>query len=258
MKKLISILLTIAMMTALAACGNKTNTNTEENPDNVVVDVEKNEKDDIDATEADIKDNAEADNNKPATKPTEKPAENQTHYPNQPVENKPAENKPTENKPAENPTEKPVESKPAEEPAEKPAENKPAAPATLGNKLLAEFKAKASGMDTEALANALVSSSFIEFSGMAMAVEEGLLTGFGNTEIKGFKSGAVFAPMIGSIPFVGYVFELENASDVSSFIANLKSTANLRWNVCTEAEEMVTGSVGNKVFFVMCPTDFED
>ena len=63
--------------------------------------------------------------------------------------------------------------------------------------------------------------------------------------------------MIGSIPFVGYVFELEDASSVDSFISTLKDNADLRWNICVAADEMVTGSVGNKVFFVMCPTSLE-
>jgi len=65
-------------------------------------------------------------------------------------------------------------------------------------------------------------------------------------------------PMMGSIAFVGYVFELEDGADVSAFINNLRSSANMRWNICVEAEEMVTGSVGNKVFFVMCPKTLEE
>ena len=39
---------------------------------------------------------------------------------------------------------------------------------------------------------------------------------------------------------------------------DLKANANLRWNICTTADEMVAGSVGNKVFFVMCPTEFTE
>ena len=54
--------------------------------------------------------------------------------------------------------------------------------------------------------------------------------------------------MIGSIPFVGYVFVLEDGTDKTEFISNLKENANLRWNICVEAEEMVTGVAGNKVF----------
>ena len=92
----------------------------------------------------------------------------------------------------------------------------------------------------------------------AMEVEPGLLSGFDNYEVTGFKSGATFGPMIGSIAFIGYVFELEDGVSASDFIANLRSNANLRWNICVEAEEMVTGSSGNKVFFVMCPKEFDE
>ena len=91
-----------------------------------------------------------------------------------------------------------------------------------------------------------------------MPVEEGLLSGFDNAEIKGFKKGAVFMPMIGSIAFVGYVFELESASETSAFISMLKKNANPRWNICVEADETVAGSYGNKVFFVMCPKSLEE
>jgi len=92
----------------------------------------------------------------------------------------------------------------------------------------------------------------------AMEVEPGLLSGFDNAEITGFKSGAVFQPMIGSIAFIGYVFELEDGVSASDFIATLKKNANLRWNICVEAEEMVAGSSQNKVFFVMSPKHFEE
>jgi len=134
-------------------------------------------------------------------------------------------------------------------------------PDTLGYKLYADFKARLeANADATAieLAEGIMTNELILFMGGTMPVEPGLLSGFDNAEIKGFKSGAMFAPMIGSIPFVGYVFELENAGDASSFIANLKKNANLRWNICVEAEEMVTGSQGNKVFFVMCPTSLEN
>ncbi len=257
MKKLISILLVVAMMAAFAACGNKTNTDLPES--SVTEDV----KDNVDITEDEIKDNKDdelaVDDKKPTQPAENKPAENKPAE-NKPVENKPAENKPVENKPVEN---KPAENKPVEnKPAEKPVENKPAetptAPATLGNKLLAAFQANAASKSGEDLANAIISIPEIEFSPVVMPVEEGLLNGFGNNEIKGFKSGTIFAPMIGSIAFVGYIFELENAADTASFISNLRSSANLRWNVCTEADEMITGSNGNKVFFVMCPTDFNE
>lgn len=129
---------------------------------------------------------------------------------------------------------------------------------TLGNKLLSEFKSVAGSGSALAVAEKLSAYSELGVLPMgAMEVEPGLLTGFDNAEIKGFKEGAMFAPMMGTIPFVGYVFTLEDGADVSSFIATLTSNANRRWNICTEAEETVTGSSGNKVFFVMCNKSLE-
>ena len=97
---------------------------------------------------------------------------------------------------------------------------------------------------------------FLSYQLSVMPVEAGYLPGF-TTEIGGFKSGAMFAPMIGSIPFVGYVFELESEDDVEAFLTTLKDTSDPRWNVCVEADETVMGNYGTKVFFVMCPTSIE-
>ena len=128
--------------------------------------------------------------------------------------------------------------------------------ATVGQTLLADFKADNKGTPEE-IAQRLITNEIIQFMGGAMPVEEGLLSGFDNTEIKGFKSGAMFAPMMSSIAFVGYVFELEDGADVEAFKTTLKNSANLRWNICVEAEELIVENVGNKVFFIMCPKSFE-
>ncbi len=80
------------------------------------------------------------------------------------------------------------------------------------------------------------------------------LSGF-TTEIKGFKKAVVIRPMIGTIPFIAYVFEVENAEE---FAKSLKENADLRWNVCTEADNMETVVVDNYVFFVMAPKEFEE
>jgi len=128
--------------------------------------------------------------------------------------------------------------------------------ATVGETLLADFKADTTGTAQE-IAERLIANEIIQFMGGAMPIEEGLLSGFDNAEIKGFKEGAMFAPMMSSIAFVGYVFELPEDADVESFKATLKDSANLRWNICVEAEELIVENVGNKVFFLMCPKSFE-
>jgi len=109
----------------------------------------------------------------------------------------------------------------------------------------------------EELADSILSNDIIQFEGVQTPVENGLLTGFGNTEITGFKDGIMFSPMIGSIPFVGYVFKLEDGSNAKEFTQMLKDNADLRWNICTEADEMIADYSGDTVFFIMCPKSFE-
>ena len=128
--------------------------------------------------------------------------------------------------------------------------------ATVGTTLYNAFKADSTGT-AEEIANRIITNEIIQFMGGAVAIEEGFLTGFGETEIKGFKEGAMFAPMIGTIPFVGYIFKLEDGADVEAFKTTLKDNANLRWNICTAAEEMIVESKNNTVFFLMCPTSLE-
>ena len=79
-----------------------------------------------------------------------------------------------------------------------------------------------------------------------------------NEEIHGFSKGAMFGPMIGTIPFIGYIFEVDANTDVAEFVNTLKTNANLRWNICTEADEMAVEAVGNLVFFVMAPAEFTE
>lgn len=134
--------------------------------------------------------------------------------------------------------------------------SEPASDATVGETLLADFKADSTGTAQE-IADRLLKNSIIEFAGGAMPVEEGLLNGFDNAEIKGFKEGVMFAPMMSSIAFVGYIFELDEGSDIEAFKTTLKDSANLRWNICVEAEELIVENEGNMVFFLMCPKSFE-
>lgn len=127
---------------------------------------------------------------------------------------------------------------------------------TVGSALLEDFKANATGSAQE-IAEHLLTNKNIAFVGAVMPVEEGLLTGFGETEITGFEEGAMFAPMIGTIPFVGYIFAVEDGADVEAFKTMLKDNANLRWNICTTAEELIVANEGNVVLFLMSPRSFE-
>ena len=130
---------------------------------------------------------------------------------------------------------------------------------TLGNTLYKDFLSKVEAnpdMSVEELANQIIANPVIQFGPAVMPVEAGYLPGF-TEEISGFKSGAMFAPMIGSIPFVGYIFELESEDDIEAFLTTLDNTSDPRWNVCVEADETVMGNSGTKIFFVMCPTSIE-
>lgn len=109
----------------------------------------------------------------------------------------------------------------------------------------------------EELANKLVSLEINQFMGGAMPIEAGLLMGFENYEVTGFESGAMFAPMIGSIAYIGYVFDLAEDADVAAFVQGLEDNCNPRWNICVEADQTVIGTKGNTVFFLMCPASYE-
>ena len=129
---------------------------------------------------------------------------------------------------------------------------------TVGETLLATFKANATGT-AEEIANTVISHPSIPFMGMAMAinpVDFEFLSGLGEAKIE-YKEAATFGPMIGTIPFIGYIFVVEDGTDVEAFKTTLEENANLRWNICTAAEELVIDNEGNTVFFLMCPTTFE-
>lgn len=130
-------------------------------------------------------------------------------------------------------------------------------PETIGGILLEDFKTDTEGT-VEEIADRIIANEIIPFVAATMPVEPGFLAGFDNAEIKGFESGVMFGPMMGTIPFVGYVFELEEDADVDAFKQTLEENANLRWNICTEAEELIVDSEGNKVFFLMAPKSFEE
>lgn len=122
--------------------------------------------------------------------------------------------------------------------------------ATLGGKLAIEFKKQIKDSeDIKAIATALSAESFSGYSCDVVDVQEGYLSGF-REDIKGFKRGVMFIPMINSIPFVGYIFETDDAEGLKQ---TLLAKADPRWNICTQADETVCVTSGNYVFFTMCP-----
>ena len=108
--------------------------------------------------------------------------------------------------------------------------------------------------DLEKVARSLLASDDLsELATDCVYIEEGYLNGF-DDEIKGFNQGIMFAPMIGTIPFVGYIFETDSPD---ALVDTLSEHAMLNWNICTVADEMVVKAVDNYVFFVMAPESFD-
>ncbi len=126
---------------------------------------------------------------------------------------------------------------------------------TMGTALLNDFIAQLeadSSLSSMDIATALTESPNFVYAGATMEVEPGYLMGF-TEEISGFDDGVMFAPMIGSVPFVGYVFTVSN--DPEGFLATLNSCNDPRWNICTEADETVSTIYGDKVCFIMCSNE---
>lgn len=125
---------------------------------------------------------------------------------------------------------------------------------TVASKLYELFETEiATTDDINEVANKLIEAEYFkEVSMTTMEVEPGWLNGFEN-EIKTFNNGVMFAPMIGTIPFVGYIFETDNTELLMS---EIEANASLNWNICTTADEMLVKTHDNYVFFVMSPYTF--
>lgn len=125
---------------------------------------------------------------------------------------------------------------------------------TVASKLYELFETEiATTGDINEVANKLIEAEYFkEVSMTTMEVEPGFLNGF-EAEITGFNNGVMFAPMIGTIPFVGYIFETDNTE---LLIDELETNASLNWNICTTADEMLVKAHDNYVFFVMSPYTF--
>lgn len=122
---------------------------------------------------------------------------------------------------------------------------------TIGSNLEADFEAALSSCSsTEEIVNILVKNATLgEWNMIVEPVKEGYLNGF-DADITGFSEGTMFAPMINTIPFVGYVFKTDDADTLADTLYN---HAKLNWNICTEADELIVNSSGDYVFCVMAP-----
>lgn len=127
---------------------------------------------------------------------------------------------------------------------------------TVAVNLVQEFKNEITKTkDIQKVANNIVKSNIITpHVEVADMTNSDYLMGF-KEQITGYKKAYIIAPTISTIPFIAYIFEADNPTELAS---TLKEQANLRWNICTEADEMQVAVVDNYVFFVMSPNNFDD
>lgn len=102
--------------------------------------------------------------------------------------------------------------------------------------------------------NMLDKQDAVPYMLMAMECEEGWLNGF-DGDVTGFSKAVVFSPAIAQ-PFIGYVFETDNKEDLKKA---LDAQANLRWNICTEADyKAIVDLDDTHIFFLMTPNNFDE
>ncbi len=252
MKKLLCLMLSLVMLFTLFACGNRgeeIENDVTENNEEVLSDENVSGEDAPADDETQAEDEAPVEEEKEEeSEPEKKPVSGTPSAPStQTPENKPA------TKPAEKPSTPPaVEEAPSAPPVE---EEKPSSGdnKTTGDVMLGIFRANASKSIDE-IANACLADPSIQFMSGTMPVEPGFFAEFGG-DIAGFDKGVKFGPMMGSIAFSGFVFEV--SGDANAFAKELREKADPRWNICVEADQTVCEVSGNKVFFLMCPKSLE-
>lgn len=138
----------------------------------------------------------------------------------------------------------------------KKEEQKKEEPQTVAGKLVKLFEDEIKKeTDIENVAVKISESDIIVPQTQTFNVEKGdFLSGFA-TEIKGYKKVVGITPMISTIPFIAYIFEVDKPEE---FVKTLEENAQLNWNICVEADEMKTTIVDNYVFFIMSPKTFEE
>lgn len=123
---------------------------------------------------------------------------------------------------------------------------------TLGSHLVNRFQEHAKEeSDPMEIAQKIIADDLAEISLEAESVEPGWLNGF-DEDVTGFTKGVMIAPVIGSIPYVSYVFETD---DPEALVKELDEKHNMRWNICTEAEEKVSSIYENLVYYAMVPRE---
>ncbi len=122
---------------------------------------------------------------------------------------------------------------------------------------LVEVKTENPAANSEAIAQAIMESKLSLAIPMPMVMPtevDGFHQGIGTdgATFGGYATGTVIAPMMMGTPFILYIFDLAEGTDVSAFVKNLEANANPSWNICTTAEMTAVGACGNTVIIAMC------
>lgn len=107
--------------------------------------------------------------------------------------------------------------------------------------------------DINTVAQSIVQNLNYAFKMDVMNVNPGYLPGFVQ-DITAFDEGVLISPIVGTIPFVCYIFYTEKPELLMEALENYY---DMRWNICTEAEVKIAAQQGNYVLFAMMPAESE-
>lgn len=123
---------------------------------------------------------------------------------------------------------------------------------TIDSNLTSAFKSN-SDKSLDDIANIWKYDESINFDVDISHVSDGMMPGFGLFEIKGISDGVMVRPTDSSIPFVGYIFTLDEDTDKKEFMQSLKDKADLNFNGVASADKVVVESDGDKVIVIITP-----
>ena len=244
MKKLLCLLLTLAMTLSLAACGSKADDKTPEEDDPTQAETPVDDKQDEPSADDADKDNAsDATEIDPDANKGEKPDEAQ----------KPAEPTKSDSKKDETPASKPSEpTKPAETPSETPAET-PAAQDTGALSLLTSVwstyseddKFPAAGGDAEHAVDGAPGSFDV-----SNADNLSYLLTFPADDASLIDSAASLVHMMNLNTFTCGAFHVADANNVARLADDLRTTIQAKRWMCGFPDKLVIVTVGQSVFSV--------
>ena len=128
---------------------------------------------------------------------------------------------------------------------------------SLGAALWNEFEAYVTAhpeATVQEISDILAHSSALPYPMSSSAVDPSYLPGFaGEYQPAGYREAYAFGPDTTAVAFQGYIFQVEEGADAQALADALEENADLAWNICMAADQVVVGTVGDLVFFLMCP-----